>query len=73
MEGEAVRETLSRLRRKIGGSNIDEDDDFAFVEGVVMRSFVNGIPLIKFSERINQLLIKDMTYTIVTKLLGRVL
>lgn len=36
-----------------------------------MRSFVNGIHSIKFSERINQLLIKDMSFTVVIKLLGR--
>lgn len=36
-----------------------------------MRSFVIGIPSIKFSERINQLLIKDMSFTMMIKLLGR--
>ncbi|PPR83849.1 hypothetical protein GOBAR_AA36863 [Gossypium barbadense] len=59
------------LGRKISGSNIDEDDAFAFVEGDIMRSFVNSIPSIKFSERINQLLINDMAFIVVIKLLGR--
>ncbi|MBA0556568.1 hypothetical protein Golob_026656 [Gossypium lobatum] len=39
--------------------------------GDIMRSFVNGIPSINFSKRINQLLINDMTYTTVIKLLGK--
>ncbi|MBA0761787.1 hypothetical protein Gotri_024381, partial [Gossypium trilobum] len=34
-------------------------------------SMVNGIPAINFSERFNQLLIKDIATTVVFKLLGR--
>ncbi|MBA0574799.1 hypothetical protein Golob_028113, partial [Gossypium lobatum] len=34
-------------------------------------SMVNGIPVINFSERFNQLLIKDMATTVVFKLLGQ--
>ncbi|MBA0693789.1 hypothetical protein Goari_004138 [Gossypium aridum] len=37
----------------------------------IVRSSINGIPAIYFSERINQILIKDMEHTVVIKLLGR--
>lgn len=36
-----------------------------------MKITVNSIPTINFSERIKQLLVKDMTTTVVMKLLGR--
>lgn len=42
------------LRGKNGVSSIEKDDAFTFMEGDVVRSFVNGIPSINFSERINQ-------------------
>lgn len=59
------------LRRKTDASDFDEENDFAFVEGDIMRSFFNGIPSINLSKRINQLLIKDMAYIVVIKLLGK--
>ncbi|MBA0841199.1 hypothetical protein Goarm_003704, partial [Gossypium armourianum] len=36
-----------------------------------MRSFINGIPSINFPKRVNQLLTKDMVYTVMIKILGR--
>lgn len=36
-----------------------------------MKFFENGIPSINFSEKINQLLINDMAYTVVIKLSGK--
>ncbi|KAA3453419.1 reverse transcriptase [Gossypium australe] len=51
-----------------GGTN---EDDIEFLEGDIQRSVVNGIPAIDFSERIQQILFKEMELTVVVKLLGR--
>ncbi|KAA3460126.1 reverse transcriptase [Gossypium australe] len=51
-----------------GGTN---EDDIEFLEGDIQRSVVNGIPAIEFSERIQQILFKEMELTVVVKLLGR--
>ncbi|KAH1107738.1 hypothetical protein J1N35_011506 [Gossypium stocksii] len=48
-----------------------EEDDLDLLEGDIKKTIVNGIPAIKFSKRITQLLIKDMEHTVVIKLLGR--
>lgn len=47
---------------------MEEDSDL--LEGDVKKSVVNGIPSIEFSERICQLLIKDMKTTMILKLMG---
>lgn len=57
------------LGRGISGSGCDED--FDFLEWDIMRTNVNGIPAINFSERIQQIVVRDMTTTVVVKLLGR--
>ncbi|KAH1084179.1 hypothetical protein J1N35_023940 [Gossypium stocksii] len=49
----------------------EEDEDIELTEDDVERSTINGIPSIKFSDRINQILIKHMEFTVVIKLLGR--
>ncbi|MBA0750621.1 hypothetical protein Gogos_002027, partial [Gossypium gossypioides] len=48
---------------------IDEDMDFE--EGDILRSTINGIPAIEFSDRVKKILVKDMETTVVVKLLGR--
>ncbi|MBA0646548.1 hypothetical protein Goklo_014504 [Gossypium klotzschianum] len=48
-----------------------EDKDLDFLEGDVMKSTVNGILSINFSNRIKQILVKEMELTLVIKLLGR--
>lgn len=53
------------------GSGIINDEDLVFVEGNILRSNVNGIPTIDFSDRIKKWLVKDMATTVVVKLLGR--
>lgn len=42
-----------------------------FLVGDIVKSFVNGIPTISFSERIQQILVRDMASTVVVKLLGK--
>ncbi|MBA0845519.1 hypothetical protein Goarm_022752 [Gossypium armourianum] len=49
----------------------DSAENFDFLEGDVKKIMVNGIPAIEFSERIQQILFKDMETTVVLKLLGR--
>ncbi|MBA0819747.1 hypothetical protein Gohar_025648 [Gossypium harknessii] len=52
-------------------SRLSEDDDFELLDGNITRSLINDIPTISFSERINQLLIKDMATMVIIKLLGQ--
>lgn len=52
-------------------SSHHEKEEFELTESDIVKSIVNGIPSIKFSDRVNQLLIKNMAHTIVIKLLGR--
>ncbi|PPD82924.1 hypothetical protein GOBAR_DD20137 [Gossypium barbadense] len=47
----------------LGGVAIDEDLDFK--EGDILRSTINGIPAIEFSDRVKKILVKDMETTVV--------
>ncbi|MBA0791045.1 hypothetical protein Gohar_015647 [Gossypium harknessii] len=47
------------------------DGGFLLIEGDVKKSVANGIPFIDFSEREHQLLVKEMSTSVVLKLLGR--
>ncbi|MBA0712682.1 hypothetical protein Golax_011764 [Gossypium laxum] len=40
------------------------DDDFFLLDGDIKRSSVNGIPSIEFSDRVNQILIKNMATSV---------
>ncbi|MBA0822123.1 hypothetical protein Goarm_018938, partial [Gossypium armourianum] len=44
-------------------ASLGVEDYFDFEDGDIKRSFVNGIPLIVFSERVQHLLVKDMADT----------
>ncbi|PPD79318.1 hypothetical protein GOBAR_DD23759 [Gossypium barbadense] len=57
-------------RSETSGS-LDDDRDFEFSEADIVRSLVNGILSIKFSERVNQILTKNMSRIVVVKLLRR--
>lgn len=48
-----------------------KEEDFELLDGDVTRSTVNGIPVISFSERVQQILFREMATTVVVKLLGR--
>ncbi|KAK5841955.1 hypothetical protein PVK06_004281 [Gossypium arboreum] len=52
-------------------SGFSVDVDLEILEGDIHRSMVNGIHAIDFSERIQQILYKEMEQTVVIKLLGR--
>ncbi|MBA0598089.1 hypothetical protein Gorai_007868 [Gossypium raimondii] len=71
LEGYAVKRRILRLDDLFSSSDILDIEDFEFTEGDVVKSNVNGIPTINFSERIRHLLVKDMDTTMVVKLLGR--
>ncbi|MBA0747780.1 hypothetical protein Gogos_004666 [Gossypium gossypioides] len=45
----------------------DSAENFDFLEGDVKKTMVNGIPAIEFSERIQQILFKDMKTTLCIK------
>ncbi|XP_016752756.1 uncharacterized protein [Gossypium hirsutum] len=52
--------------------NLDKNEsDFELMDGDVNKSMVNGIPTIDFSDRIKDLLFKEMELTVIFKLLGR--
>ncbi|PPR96059.1 hypothetical protein GOBAR_AA24609 [Gossypium barbadense] len=53
------------------GSDKGLEEDFDFLERDITRSMVNGVPSIEFSDRFQQLLVKEMVTTVVVKLLGR--
>lgn len=52
-------------------NGFEENEDFELLEGDIQKSIINGTPSIEFSDRINQILIKEMENTIVLKPLGR--
>ncbi|MBA0583846.1 hypothetical protein Gorai_014689, partial [Gossypium raimondii] len=45
--------------------NSGREEDFEFLDGDLVRSMVNGIPAINFSERIQQILFREMATTVV--------
>ncbi|KAG8485687.1 hypothetical protein CXB51_019012 [Gossypium anomalum] len=47
------------------------DGDLIIEDGDILRSSINGIPAINFSECLRNILIRDMETTVVVKLLGR--
>ncbi|MBA0587037.1 hypothetical protein Gorai_000174 [Gossypium raimondii] len=51
--------------------NFHGKGDFELLEIDILRSSVNEIPSIHLSKWVNQIIIKDMACTVVTKLLGR--
>ncbi|MBA0683501.1 hypothetical protein Goari_025156 [Gossypium aridum] len=57
--------------REISRIELDEEDDFVIAKGDITGSFVSTIPVINFSERVHQFIIKDIANTMVIKLLGR--
>ncbi|MBA0607315.1 hypothetical protein Godav_019642, partial [Gossypium davidsonii] len=55
-----------------GGSDSNiADEIFSLLEGDVKKSIVNGILAIDFSDRVQKLLVKDMSTSVILKLLGR--
>lgn len=61
----------SRLFINVVGNGLKEKEDFDILERDIEKSFVNEIPSIEFSDRIHQILIRDMDNTVILKLLGR--
>ncbi|MBA0790877.1 hypothetical protein Gohar_015494 [Gossypium harknessii] len=49
-----------------GATNLD----LVFEDGDILRSNINGIPAIDFSDRINKILVKEIESIMVVKLLG---
>ncbi|KAK5819074.1 hypothetical protein PVK06_024031 [Gossypium arboreum] len=61
---------------KLMGRNVFEfgdvisNGDFVIEKGDILRSSINGIPAIDFSEHLRNCLVRDMETTVVVKLLG---
>ncbi|KAK8511941.1 hypothetical protein V6N12_074630 [Hibiscus sabdariffa] len=53
-----------------GGEEFDADDDIDILEGEVIRSTIDGLISIEFSDRIKKLAAKSLDQTLVIKLLG---
>lgn len=50
--------------------NLELDDDFVLLDVDIKKSSVNGVPSIEFSSHVNQVLVKEMSTSVVLKLLG---
>lgn len=53
------------------GKELEKKNDFELLDGDIQRFIINGTLSIEFSNRINQILVKDMANTMVIKLLRR--
>ncbi|MBA0696666.1 hypothetical protein Goari_003199 [Gossypium aridum] len=54
----------------VAGNGSEEKEDFDLMDGGTQKSIVNDIPSIEFSDRIHQILIRDMDNIVILKLLG---
>ncbi|MBA0823282.1 hypothetical protein Goarm_020021 [Gossypium armourianum] len=74
--------TLSWKDKLLGGGTVNSemdcntpcvgrDSDLELLEGDVRTTIVNGIPAITFSNRVKEIMFKEMELTVVLKLLGR--
>ncbi|KAK5771958.1 hypothetical protein PVK06_048214 [Gossypium arboreum] len=62
------KETLDLTNKNDGQHFVDS---FALIEQDVKKYFIDGVPSIDFSERVHQLLKKEMSTSVVLKMLGR--
>ncbi|KAH1033308.1 hypothetical protein J1N35_045482 [Gossypium stocksii] len=53
------------------GSDSESDGNFALLDDDMQTSIVNGVSAINFSNRVKEILFKEMELTVVIKLLGR--
>ncbi|MBA0828489.1 hypothetical protein Goarm_013161 [Gossypium armourianum] len=60
--GSGMRESVAKA---------ETDGEFVLLEGNMVKSTINGIPTINFSDRIKDILFKEMEKTVVLKLLER--
>ncbi|MBA0878443.1 hypothetical protein Goshw_004206, partial [Gossypium schwendimanii] len=54
----------------VAGNGSEEKENFDLMDGGIQKSIVNDIPSIEFSDRIHQILIRDMDNIVILKLLG---
>ncbi|MBA0600060.1 hypothetical protein Gorai_006259 [Gossypium raimondii] len=59
------------IEQKVDSGSQQSEEYFSLTEGDVKKSVINGIPSIEVSERVHQLLEKEMSTSVVLKLLGR--
>ncbi|KAH1115082.1 hypothetical protein J1N35_008460 [Gossypium stocksii] len=65
--------TLLEMDRDVTafGKDGESNGDFELLADDVQTSIVNGVPAISFSDRVKEILFKEMELTVVSKLLGR--
>ncbi|KAK5771522.1 hypothetical protein PVK06_047738 [Gossypium arboreum] len=63
--------SVSLNKKGLESPGVSTGEELEFLDGDIHRSFVNGIPTIDFSERIHQILFKEMESIVVLKLFGR--
>ncbi|MBA0610829.1 hypothetical protein Godav_011607, partial [Gossypium davidsonii] len=66
LEGHAIVSDLDRFVPSAGS-----DNDFEFLEGDVNMTIIDGVHAITFSDRIKDILFREMELTVIVKLLGR--
>lgn len=57
--------------KSVRAANMFDKDEFVLADFDIIRSIIDGMPSIEFSDRVNNLLIKEIAQTVVIKLLGR--
>ncbi|MBA0821680.1 hypothetical protein Goarm_018522 [Gossypium armourianum] len=69
--GQAMKKIGKRLLGTFGdiGSS-QKDEDFILNEGDAVKEVVDGIPSIKFYERVHDFIAQRMSKTVIVKLLG---
>ncbi|MBA0757834.1 hypothetical protein Gotri_020896 [Gossypium trilobum] len=78
LAADQIEKTKNSWKDKLIGSSsrsagfvLESNEDFELLAGDVQKSFINGIPSIKFSDTIQHIHIWDMENTVILKLLGR--
>lgn len=79
MESDAIPVSGTSWKEKLFGKKVTKptnldilgSKDLVFSEDDILKSTINGIPVIDFLECIQKLLVKGMETTVVVKLLGR--
>ncbi|KAH1091033.1 hypothetical protein J1N35_018290 [Gossypium stocksii] len=74
VDSPSVREVSwkEKLLRRNGSESCDvfSDRDLVIEDGDILRSSINRIPAIDFSDRLRNILVRDIETTVVVKLLG---
>ncbi|KAL1161363.1 hypothetical protein V6Z11_A07G128700 [Gossypium hirsutum] len=62
----------SGTSQEVAGFEGGSDEDFILLDDDIIRSTINGIPTIEFSDRVKEILYKEIEMTVVLRLLGEI-